>query len=914
VVRIHLVGLDLVRIHLVGLDLVRLHLVRLHLVRLDLVRQRLDGGDVGLTRGSGWRRHVTAVPRPVAIVIVSLIAAAVALDGLVVHLNVVNDLHNTDARKLLLAVAAFAVAEAVVLHVELGRDAHSISVAEIALSVALFFVPSTGIVIARLIGGGVALLLVRKQRPIKVVFNASVWLLDVAAATAVFRALHGGLGMGAGRVLIPGVVAALTAAAVDSAAVNVVIATTSGEVRAGFALRFLGTCLVGAFGSALLGVVCVTALAFSPWLLIPICLMLAVLMVGLREFAVLKRRHNGVTALYEFTGSLSRVNPGLPTTEILLSRVVELMRVDYAEVWIETSAGGSLHVAALRRDGQLSTRRVSRHDIPALVAQVIAGGEPRLVDPDNPVTATCQLELDDGAHDVALASIDSSHGVRGALLIADRLGEVSSLNRDDLRLLQALALHAGTALANVQLIERLDHGSRHDGLTGLSNRIHFKDRLDEILRTGKATAVMLMDLDRFKEVNDTLGHHYGDLLLQKVALRLSEELGDDGELARLGGDEFAVAVTGRDLANVEDLAQRLRSHLSAPLRLEGFDIAVTASVGIAWAMPSASGAASADPVTSSLMLQWADVAMYAAKRGGRGVHVYQPELDAHSRRQLAIAGGLPSAISRSELSLRYQPQVRTNDGELIGCEALLRWEHPIMGELGPDEFVSIAEQTGQIRELTRAVLELAVEQLATWTRQGLNLGVSVNFSVRNLLEADLPDAVAALLATHDVPAGLLTVEVTESQLMADPARTRSVLDQLDRIGVRIAVDDFGTGYSSLAYLKQMPVAELKIDKTFINDLATDGNDAVIVQAIIQLAHALGVCVVAEGVEDAGTLRRLDQLSCDRAQGFHIARPMTAEQLDAWIAAYLPARGATFLAPIPSQRAHEIGQVASAAQR
>ncbi|HET6909217.1 MAG TPA: EAL domain-containing protein [Mycobacteriales bacterium] len=474
---------------------------------------------------------------------------------------------------------------------------------------------------------------------------------------------------------------------------------------------------------------------------------------------------------------------------------------------------------------------------------------------------------------------------QGVLIAADRLGDVATFRVDDGRLLQTLAAHVGAALTTARLLQRLNHDSTHDALTGLVNRAFFQRRLDRILQISGTAAVLLMDLDRFKEVNDTLGHHYGDLLLQQIAVRLREQLRDHDLLARLGGDEFAVVMCGMDADEVAATATRLRTALAVPMRLEGIHIEITSSIGIAMAPTDNFERPSEARIDASAMLQQADVAMYRAKQQGTGVHIYLDDVDVHSHRRLALASGLRSAIELGQLSLRYQPQARLTDGHVVGVEALVRWEHPTYGEVGPDEFLCIAEQTGQIKELTRYVLEEAVGKCAEWTASGRPIGISVNISVRNLLEVDLADAVEELLGRHGLDAGQLTLEITESQLMADAARTRRVLDRLAGLGVQLAIDDFGTGYSSLAYLKQVPVTEIKIDKSFVHDLAEDSPDAAIVEAIIQLAHTLRVDVVAEGVEDAVAQQHLVDLSCDRIQGYHVAWPMHAEQFVAWLDAY-----------------------------
>jgi diguanylate cyclase (GGDEF)-like protein len=490
-----------------------------------------------------------------------------------------------------------------------------------------------------------------------------------------------------------------------------------------------------------------------------------------------------------------------------------------------------------------------------------------------------------GARDAVLVPLQVEKGVRGALVLINRLGEVTTFSQDDGRLLQTLASHMGAALANSRLVERLDHDSLHDSLTGLANRGKFQERLGQALaRPGHSLAVLLMDLDRFKEVNDTLGHHHGDLLLQEIAQRLSRLVRGQDVLARLGGDEFAVLMTDIGEAQAVATAERIMQSLARPMRLLGVEMEVAASIGVVHVPATGSGRPALD---APLVLQRADVAMYCAKQQYTGTHLYRDELDGYSPRRLALASGLRLAIEQGQLSTRYQVQSRVSDGEMVGAEALVCWDHPQYGSVPPDDFIGIAEQTGQIRELTRFVLDRALTECAGWARNGHPLTVSVNLSVRNLMEPDLVEAVAELLTRHGVPGERLTLEITESHLMSDPARTGEVLARLAALGIRLSIDDFGTGYSSLAYLKQLPVSEIKVDKSFVRDIAEDDEDAAIVEAIIQLAHTLRLEVVAEGVESQAAQDRLAELGADLFQGYHLGRPLRDKEFAAWLVRQRP---------------------------
>ena len=419
---------------------------------------------------------------------------------------------------------------------------------------------------------------------------------------------------------------------------------------------------------------------------------------------------------------------------------------------------------------------------------------------------------------------------------------------------------------------RLREQALQDALTGLPNRTLLHARAERVLRGDEPAAMLLIDLDRFKEVNDTLGHDSGDALLVEVAERLDAALRRADTLARLGGDEFAVLVAAAaDRAAVAEVAVRLQDALRRPFALRGVAVELEASIGVALYPEHGS--------TAGELLQRADVAMYDAKRGGRGVATYASERDPYSADRLGLLAELRRAIERDELLLHYQPKVSLRTGEPTGVEALVRWQHPTRGLLGPDEFVPLAERTGAVADLTRWVVDRALAQQRTWREQGVDLPVAVNLAAANIVDVTLPGAVARLLARHGVPGERLECEISEHTVMADPMRAADVLGGLRALGVRLSLDDFGTGHSSLAYLKRLPLDEVKIDRAFVAGMAADENDAVIVRSTIDLARNLGLEVVAEGVEDEQTMSTLADLRCDTAQGYFISRPLPAGELD-----------------------------------
>jgi diguanylate cyclase (GGDEF)-like protein len=426
---------------------------------------------------------------------------------------------------------------------------------------------------------------------------------------------------------------------------------------------------------------------------------------------------------------------------------------------------------------------------------------------------------------------------------------------------------------------RSEHQANHDALTGLTNRTLFGSLVADALRRAPDSgplAVLLMDLNRFKEVNDTLGHRFGDLLLQQVGRRLQHPLRAGDVVARLGGDEFAILLSDlphRDAA--ESIAERLQQTLEGPFTIDGYTLEVDASIGIA-RYPE-------DGADVDTLLQRADVAMYRAKENHLPHLTYSAEHDHHTPARLALVADLRRAVDGDELVLWYQPKVDLARNEVAGVEGLVRWRHPTLGLLQPDAFIETAEHTGLIKPLTLRVLDEALQQCHSWKERGLDLRVAINLSARALLDRRLPAEVELLLRKWCLGPESLRLEITESSLMADPTMALLVTRELSAHGIALAIDDFGTGYSSLAYLKQLPVREIKIDKSFVMNMATSRSDAVIVRSTVDLGHNLGLDVVAEGVEDERTLAELRALGCNVAQGYYVSPPLPPDQLERWLA-------------------------------
>lgn len=443
----------------------------------------------------------------------------------------------------------------------------------------------------------------------------------------------------------------------------------------------------------------------------------------------------------------------------------------------------------------------------------------------------------------------------------------------------SVASLADAALRNMRLVNHLQHKASalehlatHDPLTGLANRVHFQAVAAEALQRGVAVGVLIVDLDRFKEVNDTLGHHVGDELLREVASRLRSSIARSGLIARLGGDEFAVLLLGHSDAPLAR-AQQLHHDLERSARVDELEVDVGASIGLATVEPDAE---------IGLLLRRADVAMYAAKAARSGVEVFRSGLDHYRPESLTLVPRFRSAIERGELGVAFQPQFQLTSGTIVGAEALVRWSLPGIGPVPPSDFIPIAESTGLIRPLTRHVLFEAVEQCARWHASGHNVRVSVNISPRVLLDPGMADQVTNLIELVGLPPRLLRLEVTETSVMVDPDRAIEVLRELLDRGLSIAIDDFGTGQSSLAYLASLPCNELKIDRSFIIALESDPRAEAVVRSIIRLGADLGLDIVAEGVETSQAARQLRHLRCPHVQGFLFGRPMRAAAFERFL--------------------------------
>ena len=778
---------------------------------------------------------------------------------------------------LLLALGFF-VLEGAQAHVEVRRQTFSITLSEAPLVVGLALTSPLVLLIAR----GLAMVVSELQHrvtPVKASVNIALVTVESGVALALFRLLD------VGEITHPGAwpavyLAILAADAFSAAAVALAITLTQGRPSRRDLASFLPPYAIGGLLSASLGMLAVIALRTEPVAGVLLAMVGILVLLSYRAYAALARRHTTLEEVNAFAQRVVGASGAGELVGLLLRDVTRLLAADSAVLWLRDpppDVPGLLRLS-VESAGDPEALRLPRPDL----ADRAGAGRSVLI----PRGSGDELLAREGVRDAVLVPLPGGSAATGMLEVRDRLGDTATFSDDDVRLAEALVAHVATALHNDRLLERSVYDATHDGLTGLPNRGLLTQRLAEVLTQGPAT-VLIVDLDRFGQINDTLGSPSGDEVLVEVAARLVRCAPAGATVARVGNDEFSLLVPGiEDVTHALAVGGSVRDALLEPVHVSGLALDGSGAVGVAVSPLHGSDA--------QLLLRRAEAALRLAKEGEPPVQAWRASLDSTDPRRLALIGELRKALERDELELHYQPKValqagaaqpgatRTQAGAVKGVEALVRWRHPVEGLLPADDFLPMAERTGLIVPLTAVVMRMALAQCRAWLDAGWHIPVAVNLSVRGLLDPQLPLTVAQLLETYQVPSEMLTLEITESSVMSDVPRAMPVLERLARSGISLSVDDFGTGYSSLAYLRRLPVSEVKIDKSFVQEMAVDESDAAIVETILGLARHLRLRVVAEGVEDERTRDRLAAMGCDVAQGYLFSRPVPPERLTTWM--------------------------------
>jgi diguanylate cyclase (GGDEF)-like protein len=817
-----------------------------------------------------------------------LVLAAMAVAGAILQLAVLMSASPVGwpdglpvAVVVLVLLAGFAATEVAVVHIPTGRNTFTLTLSEIPLVVGLFLLGPVALVLVRLLGAVVPLALRNRRSPRKLVFNLAWYWVEACTATLLWHAVGGRAeGLSPATWLAAGVVVVVVDL-LGTLLISLVMSVDAGvqpRLRELLSEANPAVALVNA-SAALVVLYVVTVDWRAIW---TVAVVVGVLVFAQRSHNRLRRRTESLEQLGRFTGEIGGQLDVDSAAGAALVWMTRALKAEVVELTLtEGFAGRPLRWVA-RYDGSLAALD-GTGDGSALQPWLASG--PVLVRRGAKDRVLGGALQSTGLRDAIAMPLQGDGQVMGTLLVGDRLGDVETFGAHDMRELVALGNHLSVTLRNARRADLIrEHAddqlrrSLHDELTGLPNRRCLEERLTGHLAAGGSAAVILLDLDRFKDINDTLGHHTGDALLRMVAERLDRSTPSDTLVARFSGDEYAVLLLTGDPGTTASVAGLVRHAFAVPFELDELQVTVEASLGVAVTEASTGPAE---------LLRQADIAMFAAKSRRTGVESYRAELAVGTPARLTLLTDLRNAISRGELTVHFQPKVRLRDGAVLGAEALVRWTHPERGVLGPDEFIPVAEHSGLISPLTFVVLRQALDACAGWRRAGRPLGVAVNISPRSLLEASFVDEVARAIAAVEVPASAVTLEITESSLMADPERAIESLQRLRTLGVQLSIDDLGTGYSSLSYLQRLPVTEVKIDKSFLVSQQNGVDTFALVGAIVDLGHRLGRHVVAEGVEDEDAWCRLQELGCDSAQGYWMSRPLSAEDFTAWLDRWRP---------------------------
>ncbi|MGH3436362.1 MAG: putative bifunctional diguanylate cyclase/phosphodiesterase [Sciscionella sp.] len=790
-----------------------------------------------------------------------------------------------------LLLVGFLAAERFTIDLNVRRIDWTVSFTEVPLAIGLLVGSFPLVLLVHLVAGIGAQL--RRGSARHLAYNVGVMCLEVAVPFAVYHALRGPW---AGAPLwLPAVPGALSSSLVSTLLGLAALRVISGRLRAAESVRLSARTLVIGLLNTAVGLVAYQVVVSSRWGWVLVVLFtVALIPLGVAYARLLREQHD-LDGLSEFSLAVARTDPILvgPTGRDTVDE--EATHAEWRSV-------------AERIRNQLGVNRVVLHLIvdPAVgVTTVVAGAplppgaltsgvrmlveDPLLRMPGNEArhvrASGADWEIADAlrkraAREVLVVPLRGAGKVLGAVEAHDRTSRRRGFSAADVRVLRTLASHLSTATDNHRLLARLQHDAYHDPPTRLLNRPGFVELAGSVLQRYPESVVLRIELEVLSTVADALGYAWGDRMVVAAGRRLRAMLGEEVPLARLEGGAFAVLLAGHDSGQARQVAERLRGELSAPYPVERLTVEAGAVVGYASTTSQAPG----EPMDVDALLQRADVAVRALRSGNESIREYSPAMGQMFLRRFQLVTQFRQALERGEVHVHYQPKIALPGREVLGAEALVRWEHPEFGSLSPDDFVPAVEATGLVDALTDFVADQALAHARKWAELGIRISAAVNVSVRNLADEHFPNRVADALARHHLGAESLTLELTESAVMSDPERALPVLNRLHAMGVVLAVDDFGTGYSSLAYLRQLPVDEVKIDKSFVLGMSTSLGDLAVVRATVELGHSLGLIVVAEGVEDEAVRDQLAEMGCDVAQGYLISRPLSEDRFAAWIQA------------------------------
>ncbi|MFF0821617.1 putative bifunctional diguanylate cyclase/phosphodiesterase [Micromonospora haikouensis] len=778
----------------------------------------------------------------------------------------------------LLLLTALVAAHLPVLSFIVRRQTLSATITEIPLVLALYYLPPLTLVLVATLAALIAQLR-RRLGPAKFAFNVARSAAATSLAGLVLLALPPirGVGPGTWGILFAAV---STVTLVTLAAVVGVITLLQGWQAGLEVVRTSTVPLLAAAVNATVGLIILLALKATYWSLLLLAALALTVALVYRAYAQFLRQHRTLADIYDLTRAMTRSGQDGTLPDALLGRVRALMQAEYATLWLPAQGRHPEVLLTARIDGR---GLLDFSKIPASVREQVVQQRQTVALGARLGGDRVQLAMLRAAStkDAIVVPLRSGEAVIGTLEVVNRLSDVGHFTPSDVPVIETVAAHAAVALENSRLVDRLRHDAYHDTLTKLPNRRRISAALDEavsIRAPGEVVAVLLFDVDGLRQVNESLGHAAGDQVLAEVAVRLRDSAPSSALVGRAGGDEFLVTLRLENAEAALELAARLREEIRAEMVFDAFTLDVDTAVGVAVHPDHGSDAAT--------LLQRVDLAATAAKSMPGSIQLFNPALESRSLRRLGLAGDLRKALDDGALEVYFQPKVTLRDRRLVGVECLARWEHPAHGEVAPEDFVAVAEHTGQLGRLTEVVLREGLRRSRDWAHAEQPLAVAVNLSARTLTDRHFPDRVRELLAEYDVPPQRLTFEIREAGVLDGTDRPIPTLRRLRDLGVRLSVDDFGTGSSSLAYLRRLPVHEVKVDRSFVQGMATDPGDLAIVNAVVTLSQQFGLAVVAEGVESELTLELLQDIGCEIGQGFLFSRPLPYERLEAWFGAQL----------------------------